>query len=310
MDERADSGSVTTIGIVGCGLMGTGIVEVAAAAGFRVVALKATLGPVEPIVARVRASLERAVAKGKLTPETREATLERIQFRTDMGALAACDLVIESTSESLASKKRLLPEIEAAMKPEAILATNTSSLPLAQLASTLVNPQRFLGMHFFSPVPAMKLVEVASLPGTTKEVTRRASAAVERMGKTPIELGDEPGYIVNRLLVPYLCQAIEMLEQGVARADDIDVAMKLGCGHPLGPLALSDLIGLDIVFAMAQTLAQELRDKRFKAPHLLRRLVLAGHLGKKTKLGLYDYRGAEPIENSEIRRAMQAVAAG
>ena len=299
--------TVRTIGVVGCGLMGTGIVEVAAAAGFRVVALKATAGPIDPTIARVKASLDRAVTKGKLTPEARDATLERITFATDMAALRHCDLVIESTSESLASKKRILPEIEAVLKPGAILATNTSSLPLSQLAATLSSPERFLGMHFFSPVPAMKLVELARLPGTSNEVVLAASADVERMGKTPIHLGDEPGYIVNRLLVPYLCQAIEMLEGGVGRAEDIDAAMKLGCGHPMGPLALSDLIGLDIVFAMAQTLAQELRDRRFKAPHLLRRLVLAGHLGKKTKLGLYDYRGTEPKENSDIRRAMQAM---
>ena len=302
--------TVRTIGVVGCGLMGTGIVEVAAAAGFRVVAVKATLGSLDPTIARVKASLERAVSKGKLTPDARDATLGRIVFTTDIDALGTCDLVIESTSESLAGKKRILPEIEAAMKPGAILATNTSSLPLAQLAATLKSPERFLGMHFFSPVPAMKLVELARLPGTSADAVLAASADVEKMGKTPIHLGDEPGYIVNRLLVPYLCHAIEMLEGGVGRAEDIDAAMKLGCGHPLGPLALSDLIGLDIVFAMAQTLSQELRDKRFKAPHLLRRLVLAGHLGKKTKLGLYDYRGAEPKENSEIRLAMRAVAAG
>jgi 3-hydroxybutyryl-CoA dehydrogenase len=155
----------------------------------------------------------------------------------------------------------------------------------------------------------MKLVEVARLSpagarSTAQDVVAAACLFVERLGKTPILLGDEPGYIVNRLLVPYLCQAIDMLEQGVARAQDIDAAMKLGCGHPLGPLALSDLIGLDIVFAMAQTLSNELRDKRFKPPTLLRRLVLAGHLGKKAKLGLYDYRGGEPVENPEIRAAV------
>jgi 3-hydroxybutyryl-CoA dehydrogenase len=225
-------------------------------------------------------------------------------FSADLDALNPCDLVIESTAETLASKKRILVEIEQAVAPSTIITTNTSSLPLQQLASVLRSPERFLGLHFFSPVPAMKLVEVARLGLTAQDVVAAACLLVERLGKTPILLGDEPGYIVNRLLVPYLCQAIDMLEQGVARAQDIDTAMKLGCGHPLGPLALSDLIGLDIVFAMAQTLSSELRDKRFKPPTLLRRLVLAGHLGKKAKLGLYDYRGAEPTENPEIRAAL------
>ncbi|MGO8998622.1 MAG: 3-hydroxyacyl-CoA dehydrogenase family protein [Polyangiaceae bacterium] len=292
---------VKTLGVVGCGLMGSGIAEVAALAGFDVVVVKATAGSLDHAIARVVSSLDRSVAKGKLTSEARDAARARITFSADLDALAPCDLVIESTAETLASKKRILLEIEQAVSPGTIIATNTSSLPLQQLASVFKSPERFLGLHFFSPVPAMKLVEVARLGLTAQDVVAAACLVVERLGKTPILLGDEPGYIVNRLLVPYLCHAIEMLEQGVARAQDIDAAMKLGCGHPLGPLALSDLIGLDIVFAMAQTLSNELRDKRFKPPTLLRRLVLAGHLGKKAKLGLYDYRGAEPTENPDIR---------
>ncbi len=295
------------VGVVGCGLMGSGIIEVAAVAQLEVIAVKATAGPIDAAAARVRSSLDRAVAKGKLTAEARDAVLGRITFTTDLDAIAGCAIVIESGAEALSSKKRLLSELDRCADADAVLATNTSSLPLAQLASALERPQRFLGLHFFSPVPAMKLVEVGKLPATTADAVARSVAFVEHLGKTPVVLGDEPGYIVNRLLVPYLLQAIDMLEQGVARARDIDEAMKLGCGHPLGPLALSDLIGLDIVFAMAQSLAAELRDKRFRAPHLLRRLVLAGHLGKKTKLGLYDYRGAEPVENPEIHAAVHAL---
>ena len=297
---------VKTVGVVGCGLMGSGIAEVAALAGFDVVVVKATAGSLDHAIARVEGSLDRSVAKGKLTKEARDAARARLSFSADLDALAKCDLVLESTAETLPSKKRILTEIEAAVPPSAIIATNTSSLPLQQLAGVFKSPERFIALHFFSPVPAMKLVEVGRLTLTGQDVVATSCNFVERLGKTPILLGDEPGYIVNRLLVPYLCQAIEMLEQGVARAHDIDAAMKLGCGHPLGPLALSDLIGLDIVFAMAQTLSNELRDKRFKAPTLLRRLVLAGHLGKKAKLGLYDYRGAEPIENAEIRAAVSA----
>jgi 3-hydroxybutyryl-CoA dehydrogenase len=295
---------VKTVGIVGCGLMGSGIAEVAALAGFSVVVVKATAGSLDTAVARVEGALDRAVAKGKLSKEARDAARARMIFGADLDALAPCDLVIESTVETVASKRRILAEIEQVIAPGAILATNTSSLPLAQLAAVLKAPGRFLGLHFFSPVPAMKLVELAKLAVTEEGVVTASRLFTEKLGKTPILLGDEPGYIVNRLLVPYLCQAIDMLEQGVSRAADIDAAMKLGCGHPLGPLALSDLIGLDIVFAMAQTLSHELRDKRFKPPTLLRRLILAGHLGKKTKLGLYDYRGAEPVENAEIRTAL------
>jgi 3-hydroxybutyryl-CoA dehydrogenase len=297
---------VKTLGVVGCGLMGSGIAEVAALAGFDVVVVKATAGSLDHAVARVEGSLDRAVAKGKLTKEARDAARARLTFSADLDALKPCDLVIESTAETLASKKRILVEIEQAVSAATIIATNTSSLPLPQLAGVFKSPERFLALHFFSPVPAMKLVEVGRLATTGQDVVAGACVFVERIGKTPILLGDEPGYIVNRLLVPYLCQAIEMLEHGVARAQDIDAAMKLGCGHPLGPLALSDLIGLDIVFAMAQTLTNELRDKRFKPPTLLRRLVLAGHLGKKAKLGLYDYRGGEPAENPEIRAALSA----
>jgi 3-hydroxybutyryl-CoA dehydrogenase len=295
---------VKTVGVVGCGLMGSGIAEVAALAGLHVVVVKATAGALEHAIARVEGSLDRAVAKGKLAQSARDAARARLTFSADLDALRGCDLVIESTAETLASKKRILVEIEQAVGAHAIIATNTSSLPLAQLAAVFKSPERFLGLHFFSPVPAMKLVEVARLGTTAQDVVAAACLFVEHLGKTPILLGAEPGYIVNRLLVPYLCQAIEVLEQGVARAEDVDAAMKLGCGHPLGPLALSDLIGLDIVFAMAQTLSSELRDKRFKPPTLLRRLVLAGHLGKKAKLGIYDYRGAEPAENPEIRAAV------
>ena len=297
---------IKTVGVVGCGLMGSGIAEVAALAGFSVVIVKATAGSLDHAISRVEGSLDRSVAKGKLTKEARDAARARMTFSGDLDALAPCDLVLESTAETVSSKKRILAEIEQAVSAGAIIATNTSSLPLQQLAGAFKSPERFLGLHFFSPVPAMKLVEVARLAVTAQDVVAASCLFVDKLGKTPILLGDEPGYIVNRLLVPYLCQAIDMLEQGVARAQDIDAAMKLGCGHPLGPLALSDLIGLDIVFAMAQTLSNELRDKRFKPPTLLRRLVLAGHLGKKSKLGLYDYRGAEPGENAEIRAALSA----
>jgi 3-hydroxybutyryl-CoA dehydrogenase len=299
---------IRTIGVVGCGLMGTGVAEVAALSGFDVVALKATVGPVDKTRERVKQSFDRAVAKGKLTEQAARDAMARITFTADFDALAPCDLVIESTAESMASKRRYLTDIEAVVSRDAIVATNTSSLPLQELATSLTRPERFVGLHFFSPVQAMKLVEVGRLAETSGETVAACVLTCEKLGKNPILLGDQPGYVVNRLLVPYLCHSIEMLEQGVARAKEIDDAMKMGCGHPLGPLALSDLIGLDVVFAMAQTLSQELRDKRFRAPALLRRLVIAGQLGKKSKLGLYDYRGAEPQENPECRAFASAPA--
>ncbi len=297
---------VKTVGVVGCGGMGAGIAEVAAVAGFGVVVVKATPGSLDGPRRRIEGSLDRAVAKERLSKDGRDAAWSRLCFAAELDALAGCDLVVESTAESLAVKRRVLSLIEAAVGPEAIIATNTSSLPLEELASALAKPSRFLGLHFFSPVPAMKLVEVGRPRGVDADAVARACLFVEKLGKTPVILGDAPGYVVNRLLVPYLCHAIESLETGVARAEEIDTAMKLGCGHPVGPLALADLIGLDIVFAMAQVLSAELRDKRFKPPTLLRRLVLAGNLGKKTGLGLYDYRGSHPVENAEIDASLRS----
>ena len=301
--------SSATLGIVGCGAMGTGIVEAAAVAGFNVVAVKATPGLLEDVASRIDRSMGRAVAGGKLAPSERDEAMARVALTTDIGRLEPCDLVVETAIESLAEKQRILSDVDRLLDDRTILATNTSSLPLAKLATVLNRPTRFLGLHFFSPAPVMKLVEVAPLPTTDESVVERASSIVERLGKVPIRTGGDAGYIVNRLLVPFLCQAIEMLEDGVAAPEDIDNAMKLGCRHPLGPLALADLIGLDVVFAMAQSLHGELGDKRFRAPSLLRRLVLAGHLGRKTKMGLYDYSGREPMPNPMLRANLRAVSA-
>ncbi len=294
---------VQSLGVVGCGLMGTGLVEVAALAGFDVVAVKATPGLLDDVASRVDRSMARAVSKGKLTAEARDVAMSRIAFTSDMGQLETCELVVESVIESLAEKQRVLPLIEEALPPSAVLGSNTSSLPLSELAKPLARPNQFLGLHFFSPVPLMKLVEVAPLPTTDEQTVRVASSVIERLGKVAIRTGEGAGYIVNRLLVPYLCHAIESLEYGVAGAKDIDSAMRLGCSHPLGPLALSDLIGLDVVLAMAQSLQNEHVDKRFHPPSLLRRLVLRGHLGKKSGIGIFDYRGEDPVENPLVRAA-------
>jgi 3-hydroxybutyryl-CoA dehydrogenase len=256
--------SIGTIAVVGCGAMGRGILEAAEAAGLRVI----------PV--RVRDGLEGQLA-----------------------AIAEADLVIESSLEDLEHKVELLGTLEAAMTPGAILATNTSSLRLEDLAVTLRRPAQFVGLHFFNPVKKMPLVEIGVLPETAPGVVQAVASFVTALGKTPIELTSSPGYVVNRLLVPMLLHAIETLQDGVADARAIDSAMKLGAAHPMGPLALADYIGLDVVLAMSRSLHAELEDSRYRAPSLLRRLVLARALGRKTKLGLWDYRGETPVPNPD-----------
>jgi 3-hydroxybutyryl-CoA dehydrogenase len=310
--EDSNRSSIRTIAVIGCGLMGCGIAEVAALAGFDVLAIKATAGDAAPVRVKIEKSLERAVTNGKLTAEKRDAALAHIKVSSDLGDAAEADLVIESAVESAIAKKRLLSELESIVREDAIIASNTSSLRLSELAEALRDPTRFLAMHFFSPVPAMKLVEVAGTDRTARAVCHTAVEFAQSLGKTPVVVSPTPGYVVNRLLVPLLLHAIESLESGVASANEIDTAMKLGCGHPMGPLALCDLIGLDVVLAMAKTLSVELNDPRYRAPSLLRRLVLEGHLGRKSKLGFYDYSSKEPVPNGAITlgigRAIASVA--
>jgi 3-hydroxybutyryl-CoA dehydrogenase len=296
-----------TIGIVGMGGMGRGIAEVAAMAGYEVVLAKATPGAIDSARRHIASSLDRQVKKGKLTSEQVDAALARLILTNDLDMLSGCRIVIESIVEDLAAKRALFNDIESRLPLASVLATNTSSLPLAALADSLRAPNRFLGLHFFSPVPAMKLVEVATTLKTYPSAVEEAQKFVERIGKTPVMVGETSGYIVNRLLVPYLLDGIRALEARVAPAEGIDTAMKLGCGHPMGPLALADAIGLDVVYAMAKTMHRELADRRYSPPALLRRLVLNGHLGKKTKLGIYDYSAEPARENRELWPATGAV---
>jgi 3-hydroxybutyryl-CoA dehydrogenase len=291
---------IRSVAIIGCGLMGTGIAQACALAGLRTVAIKATPGDCKPAERRVLAAFDKAVEKGKLTPEARDQAADLLEFTTDLARVADADLVIESAAESVGAKQDLLARVERLMKPSAILGSNTSSLRLSTLAEVLQRPERFLGLHFFSPANVMKLVELGPTAATHGEVTRSVSAFCKRIGKLPVEVGDHPGYIVNRLLVPYMLHAIETLEAGVAGPEAIDTAMKLGCAHPMGPLALADMIGLDVVFAMAKSLYEEHRDPRFRCPSLLRRLVLAASLGKKSGAGFYLYDGAEPRPNPAV----------
>ncbi|MGZ3425479.1 MAG: 3-hydroxyacyl-CoA dehydrogenase family protein [Polyangia bacterium] len=292
--------TLRSVGIVGTGAMGRGIAEVAAAHGFETVLVKATPGPLDGARRYIAESLGRAVKKGKLTPEALDETLARLTLTSDLDALSSCDVVIESIVEDLERKRRIFGDIEPRVPGATVLASNTSSLPLSALADSLRAPQRFVGLHFFSPVPAMKLVEVATTARTYPAAVERAHELVKALDKTPVMVGDSSGYIVNRLLVPYLLDGISALEARVAPAASIDTAMRLGCGHPMGPLALADAIGLDVVYAMARTMYKELADRRYSPPALLRRLVLNNHLGKKSKLGIYDYTTDPPRENAEL----------
>jgi 3-hydroxybutyryl-CoA dehydrogenase len=279
--------------------MGTGIAEVCALAGLPTVLVKATGGDPETARARIKASLDGRVAKGKLDAAAAEAALARLTVTTDKLAAARCDLIIESIVEDLAEKRALFAELLPHLSPTAILASNTSTLKIADLSAGL-RETRTIGLHFFSPVPAMALVEVAHLTTTDADALADAEAFVGKLGKTAVPVLDSTGFIVNRLLVPLLINAIHAYGQGLATAEQIDTAMRLGCGQPVGPLALSDLIGLDIVYAMAKLLYKDTGDACYRPPALLRRLVQEGQLGKKTGRGLYDYASKPARENPEV----------
>ena len=292
--------TLRTIGILGTGAMGRGIAEVSAQHGFETILVKATPGSLDGARRYIAESLGRAVKKGKLTAEKLDESLARLTLTSDLDALSGCDLVIESIVEDVERKRALFADVEPRVSAATVLASNTSSLPLSSLADGLRSPSRFVGLHFFSPVPAMKLVEVAATPKTYPAAVELAREFATAIGKTPVMVGDTSGYIVNRLLVPYLLDGISALESRVAGAEAIDTAMKLGCGHPMGPLALADAIGLDVVYAMAKTMHRELSDRRYSPPALLRRLVLKNQLGKKTNVGIYDY-STDPVrENADL----------
>lgn len=294
---------MTKLAVVGCGMMGRGIVEVAAVAGMTVKAIKATPGDVASPRAKLEQSLKRRVEKGKMSQDESNAVMARVEFTTDLGAVRDADIVIESAVEDLDAKIKLLSDVESRMSnKEAVLGTNTSSLRLEALADGLEHPNRFLGIHFFSPVPAMALVEIGAPSKTADFAVQRTEEFCKAIGKTGVRIQSSPGYVVNRLLVPYLLHGIETLESGIADAEGIDTAMKLGCGHPMGPLALSDLIGLDVVYAMAETLNRELGDKgRYPMPAVLKQLHSAGQLGRKSKLGIFDYSVDPPRLNPAIQ---------
>ena len=281
---------IGTIGVIGIGTMGSGIVEVAARNGLRVVAQEGSPDLVEAGRSRVEGSMDRGVARGKLDEAAREAASAAVTWTTDLGDMAGCDLVLEAVPENLAMKLEIFGVLDRVLEPSAIMATNTSSIPIIDVAMGTTRPQQVLGMHFFNPATVMKLVEVISTQLTAPEVTAAATAfATDTLGKRVVAAPDRAGFVVNKLLVPYICQAIEMYESGHASAADIDDAMKLGAGHPMGPLTLADLIGLDVCLFTAESLYAEYAERFYAPPPLLRRMVAAGRLGRKTGGGFYEY---------------------
>ena len=281
---------IGTIGVIGIGTMGSGIVEVAARNGLRVVAQEGSPDLVEAGRSRVEGSMDRGLARGKLDEATRDAASAAVTWTTDLGDLAGCDLVLEAVPEILALKLEIFGVLDRVLDPSAIMATNTSSIPIIDVAMGTTRPQQVLGMHFFNPATVMKLVEVISTQLTAPEVTAAATAfATDTLGKRVVAAPDRAGFVVNKLLVPYICQAIEMYESGHVSAADIDDAMKLGAGHPMGPLTLADLIGLDVCLFTAESLYAEYAERFYAPPPLLRRMVAAGRLGRKTGRGFYEY---------------------
>jgi 3-hydroxybutyryl-CoA dehydrogenase len=287
--------AITRVGVLGCGLMGSGIAQVAAAAGCTTVVRDVSDAFLDKGRSSIRRSLDKLVEKGKLEPGARTAALDRLSFTTDLAALQDCDLVIEAVTEDLELKNRLWRELDALCPPPTLFASNTSSLSIAEMAAATGRPDRFAGLHFFNPVPLMPLVEVVRTVTTSRETFDAVVAFARRLGKEPIVARDRSGFIVNLLLVPFLLDAVRALERGVGTTADIDRGMQLGCGHPMGPLALTDFIGLDTAARIAEIMFEEYREPRYAPPPLLRRMVVAGFHGRKSGRGFYDYSSDPPV---------------
>ena len=286
---------IKKVGVLGCGLMGSGVAQVAAAAGYTTVVREVDDAPLAKGKAGIEKSLAKFVEKGKLTEADRDATLGRLSFVTDMEALKDCGIVIEAVTEDLEIKNTLWKELDALCPPATIFASNTSSLTIAAMAGATERPDRFVGLHFFNPVPLMKLVEVVRTITTSQETFDTTFAFATSLGKTAVAAKDSSGFIVNLLLVPYLLDAIRALENGVASIEDIDNAMKLGCGYPMGPLALLDFVGNDTTYKIAEIMFEEYREQRYAPPPLLKRMVMAGLYGRKSGKGFYDYSAKPPV---------------
>lgn len=286
---------ITRVGVLGCGQMGSGIAQAAAAAGFPTIVRDVEAGALAHGERAIQQSLDKLVEKGKLDAATRDAGLGRLRFTVDLAELSDCDLVIEAVTESLELKTELWRALDPLCPPHTIFASNTSSLSIGEMAAATGRPDRVVGLHFFNPVPLMPLVEVVRAVATSSDTFERAMAFVRRLGKEPIAARDGSGFVVNRLLVPYLLDAARAREAGLASTADIDRGMQLGCGHPMGPLTLLDFVGLDTVVRIAEIMFEEFREPRFAPPPLLRRMVAAGLHGRKSGRGFYDYASQPPV---------------
>jgi 3-hydroxybutyryl-CoA dehydrogenase len=291
---------IEKVGVLGAGLMGHGIAQVAAQSGYAVVLREVDEATLQKGIGRIEKQLARAVEKGKSTQEDADAVRERIEGTVDYGDLADCDLVIEAITESLPLKIEMWREVDAIVKPEAVFATNTSSLAVIDQAAVTGRSERFVGLHYFNPAQVMKLVEVVRCVTTSEEAFETALEFARSEGKLAIPTKDKAGFIVNRLLVPYMLDAIRAFEEGVGSVGEIDEAMKAGAGHPMGPLTLADFVGLDTLGSICDVLFDEFRERRFARPPTLRKMLSAGWFGRKSGMGFYDYSGEAPGENSGI----------
>ena len=280
---------IKTVGVLGCGLMGSGIAQVCAASGYKTIVREVDQGVLDKGLSRLRKFLNDGVEKGKVTPETRDQTLANLSGTTSFADLGKCDLVIEAIIENVEAKSGSYSALDAVVSDHTIFCSNTSSLCITELAAKTKRPDRFAGLHFFNPVPIMKLVEVIRSLTTSDETYRTVFAFAQSLGKDPITAPDKPGFIVNRLLVPYLLDAIRSFEHGLGTVEDIDKGMKLGTGYPMGPFTLLDFVGLDTTYYIANIMFEEYREPAYAPPPLLKRMVLAGRLGKKSGQGFYKY---------------------
>jgi len=280
---------IKKIGVVGCGLMGAGIVENCARSGFEVIVREINDDLLNKGLARIGASMDKAVTKGKLEAQERDAARDRINSTTELKGLADSDLVIEAVVENMGLKKEIFAELDSICRPEAILASNTSSLSITEIASATMRPEKVVGLHFFNPVPVMPLLEIVQALLTDENTMKAAQSMGDALGKTTIVARDNPGFIVNLLLIPFLLDSVRALESGKGTKEDIDTGIKLGLAHPMGPLTLADFVGLDTALFVADAMYDEFKDARYAAPPLLRRMVMAGRLGRKSGAGFYDY---------------------
>ena len=295
---------IRKIGVLGCGLMGSGIAQVSATAGFDVIVLEVEQEYIEKGFAAIRKSLDKLAAKGAVA-ESVDAIFSRLKGTTRKQDLADCDFVVEAVTENLDEKRKMFASIDPLVKPSAIFASNTSSISITEIMTATRRPGQFVGLHFFNPVPLMKLVEVARTIVTTVETFETACEFGKKLGKVPVRTSDKTGFIVNRLLVPYLMDAIRALEEGVGSVADIDASMKLGCGYPMGPFTLLDFVGLDTTYYITNVMFDEFKEKRFASPSLLKRMVMAGWYGKKNGKGFYDWSNPEkPVPQDAALRGI------